>query len=228
MGNDVYGGVAFHDPITTRELRCIQQKALTHSKAVEDYYHYEVVRRYRYLYHDIDAFYYMPPRSELSAIATTVASCQSIRHLNLSNLNLDDDQFIFFMSHMLPERVAFRRLSLANNSLSNKAVDHICWFIGINTTLVDIDLSHNKITDKGFEMLANTIKDHRGIKGLRIERNKQTETGTKWLLRGLFFNQSIVDLSLDVTTQAEAAYKDMFIRRNRTLAKTSSGSLEIR
>jgi len=217
MGNEMTGS-SLHDPLTTKTLVTLRCKALMHSKEVENYNHYNVIKRYRgFLYHDCDVFIYRPSLSELAMMAKTIEACRSLDHLNLSNLNMDDDMFVYFMSFIRPERATFRKFTLSHNNLSDKAMLCLSSYMERNTALVAVDLSYNAITDKGFGILADTLKDHHKIESFRIDHNDQTEQGIRWMLRALFFNHYIIDFSIGVQSQAEIAYQHMFLCRNKKL-----------
>jgi hypothetical protein len=186
---------------------------------LKDYNHYGIIYRSEsFDYSNLDCLIYKPTKNELAEISNAVNVCQSLNHLNLSRLRLTDDDFIFFIRRLNPQKVSFKRLTLSDNELSDESMSELCNFMNFNRTMTNIDLSYNRITDRGFSELGSLIVS-KGvvIESISLEHNRQTSTGNLDLLHGMFYNKSVTFLSIETFTQAESAYKDMFIARNNDL-----------
>ena len=73
--------------------------------------------------------------------------------VDLSNLNINDDDIIYFIKY---NNVQIEKFNLSCNTITDNAVSAICDYFKCNETLKELDLSQNKISTKGMKLLEFT------------------------------------------------------------------------
>lgn len=189
---------------------------------LREYSHYNTINRYESFTHNMDCFIYTPSKKELSEIAKMVNICQVLSYLDLSRLNLSDEQLIFFIRSLIPEKVQIKRLILSDNDLTDASMDALCNFITRNSTITNLDLARNYISDSGFDLLGKllAVKDIK-LNSLILDNNLNTKRGNHQLLLGLKENRSVTYVSFSSADESDIQYAETFISRNKNLKDAS-------
>ena len=188
------------------------------TKVIRAYSHIQTIRFFELNQYNLDCLFYTPSRNELAGIAEAANACKTLIYLDMSQLNLNDELFTFFIHRLRPEKISINRLSLRCNDLSDESMIRLCEFISLNKTISSIDLSHNRISDEGFNELGKLITSKDTIlDSIDLVENRQTEIGNRELLRGMFFNETITHLTFDTKNRSDIAYRNMFIGKNKCI-----------
>jgi len=118
-------------------------------------------------------------------------------------LNLWGNEFthesISILANILNGNRTLTELDLSHNRLSDKGIEIISEVLSLNTcALKEIDLSSNGITDQGAEYIANMLRKNRKLKALILNKNEITDNGLILLAHALVNdNKKLKQLKLE-------------------------------
>ena len=144
--------------------------------------------------------------------------CLDIQHVTLTGIIMTDDQMSFFCDCLKINSTLFK-LNLSGNKIGNKGVKTFSEIIGINTTLQELNISSNKIKDEGAKRLAEAIQVNTTLQELNISSNKITDEGAKRLAEAIQVNKTLQELNISSNKITDEGAKRLAkaIQVNKTL-----------
>lgn len=121
-------------------------------------------------------------------------------------------------------------LHLRYNYLSDSSVTLLCDSLLFgNSSLIDLDLSYNSITEIAVKSLALLLRKNTSLKKLNLRANNVNDKGALYLADSLLTNKSLQFLNLFNTGITRVALKALreIIRVNKYLIEIKIGSNEI-
>jgi Ran GTPase-activating protein (RanGAP) involved in mRNA processing and transport len=118
-------------------------------------------------------------------------------------LNLWGNQFtsesLGILSTILNGNQTLKELDLSHNRLSDEGIQILSEVLSLNTCAIkELDLSSNGITDKGAEYLSNMLRKNRKLKSLILNKNDISNDGLIFLANALIHdNQKLKQLKLE-------------------------------
>ncbi|XP_020376766.2 NACHT, LRR and PYD domains-containing protein 3-like, partial [Rhincodon typus] len=79
--------------------------------------------------------------------------------LDLSDNNIRDKGFILLCNALEGEQCSLQMLSVGGNKLTSSCCKDLATMLGTNKTLVELDLSHNRIGEDGLQELSKALKN---------------------------------------------------------------------
>ena len=117
--------------------------------------------------------------------------------VDLSRLQLIDRDIGVVIRHAIYEKKC-RGLNLWGNQLTWESMHILANVSHGNRTLKELDLSHNRLDDRGTEILANVLAlNNCGLKEIDLSSNNITDRGAHYLARMLRTNTKLERLILD-------------------------------
>ncbi|XP_032896606.1 NLR family CARD domain-containing protein 3 [Amblyraja radiata] len=155
------------------------------------------------------ALAYLLQVSEECMEETNLSNCLSYnifksllpRLLYCHNLRLENNQFKDNVMDLLGSLLSakdcqIRRISLAENLISNKGAKAIARSLMVNRTLSALDLRSNSIGPKGAKAFADALKINQGLVSLNFQNNFVGEEGAKFTAEALHVNRKLTVLNL--------------------------------
>lgn len=142
-------------------------------------------------------------------------------HVNLSELNLIDDDMKIITDQVLEERKC-TELWLYGNQFTWKSLIILSLNLKTNSLLTSLDLSDNQISDQGVRLLSEGIlfNSNNSLQYLYLSQNSITDYGIKYLSDMLEKNTKLTDLWLsnnEITNQGIKQLFDILNEKNQTL-----------
>uniref|UniRef100_A0A4W3HUM5 NLR family CARD domain containing 3 n=1 Tax=Callorhinchus milii TaxID=7868 RepID=A0A4W3HUM5_CALMI len=155
------------------------------------------------------ALAYLLQVSEECMEETNLSNCLSYnifksllpRLLYCQNLRLENNQFKDNVMDLLGSLLSakdcqIRKISLAENLISNKGAKAIARALMVNRTLSTLDLRSNSIGPKGAKALADALKINQALVSLNLQNNFVGEEGAKYTADALHVNHKLTSLHL--------------------------------
>ncbi|XP_048397564.1 NACHT, LRR and PYD domains-containing protein 3-like [Stegostoma tigrinum] len=92
-------------------------------------------------------------------LATALADNHKIILLDLSDNNIQDKGFILLCKALEAQKCSLQMLSVGGNKLTSACCKDLAKMLGVNNTLVELDLSHNRIGENGLQELSEALKN---------------------------------------------------------------------
>ncbi|CAF1021139.1 unnamed protein product [Adineta steineri] len=139
-------------------------------------------------------FYATVKDTELKEIINSQNCCSTI---DVSCQKLDDSNMATVIKYGINEKKC-KSLNLWGNRFTYKSITILANVLGGNTTLRELDLSHNLLTDQGVEIISHFLSLNTcAIKDLDLSGNDITDNGAQYLANMLTKNQTLKFLSLN-------------------------------
>lgn len=122
------------------------------------YYHRKIINSYAWYYQDLSCLFYAINEHEMDLIIENIQKNNTIKHLDLSNINLTDDLFIRFLTKIKKTNPTLRKISLKNNKISDISLFPLCVFLQKNQHIQEIEIAGNlEISKNGISILKNFL-----------------------------------------------------------------------
>ncbi|KAK7919736.1 hypothetical protein WMY93_011020 [Mugilogobius chulae] len=144
--------------------------------------------------------------------------CCVVVALWLENNQFKDDVMELLGSILSAKDCHIKKISLADNSISNKGATSLGRALLVNRTLTSLNLRSNNIGSKGMRLLAEALKTNQVLVSVNVQNNGIEEEGAQAAAELLKCNRKLVSLKR-VRKIAEA------LKTNRTLKKLMSCTL---
>ncbi|CAF3281854.1 unnamed protein product [Rotaria socialis] len=123
--------------------------------------------------------------------------CKSNSCIDLSVRELIDQDMPIIVQRAIIDKKC-KGLYLTGNKLSSQSISILCDGLYNNSTLVELDLSDNHISDSGIQILIDVISTNKSIlKRLHLGSNNISDQAIKYLSDMLKTNQSLTHLLLN-------------------------------
>ncbi|XP_041830891.1 NLR family CARD domain-containing protein 3 [Melanotaenia boesemani] len=142
-------------------------------------------------------------------------------HLRLENNHFKDDVMELLGSLLSAKDCHIQKISLADNSISNKGAKALSRALLVNRTLTSLNLRNNNIGSKGARFLAEALKMNQAVISINFQNNAITEDGAQALAEVLQCNRKLVSLNIRKNTVGAIGAKRIAdaLKTNRTLTK---------
>ncbi|KAF0025315.1 hypothetical protein F2P81_022196 [Scophthalmus maximus] len=117
-------------------------------------------------------------------------------HLRLENNHFKDDIMELLGSLLSAKDCHIQKISLAENSISNKGAKALSRALLVNRTLTSLNLRNNNIGSKGARFLAEALKMNQVLVSINFQNNAIEEEGARALAEVLQCNRKLVSLNL--------------------------------
>lgn len=157
--------------------------------------------------------------------ALTADNCKLLK-LNLNNNKLSTNQAAAPLASLFRNNNSIEELFLSNNSLGAKTVKNISEALSASVTLKKMDLSYNKLNDRGIKFLAKCLDPNRSrcyLRDLNLTYNKIGPIGISYITDAMVKNNSInttlirLDLSLNIVQPKGAEHLARILEYSYTL-----------
>ena len=120
-------------------------------------------------------------------------------------------------------------LNISNNKITGNGAKEIATAIGANETLKKLNLSCNELHDEGVAFISDGLKINVSLQELNMSKNKITNEGTKYLAEAIQVNTTLekLDLSNNAISNDGAAAISDSLQFNISLQKLSMSRNEI-
>ncbi|XP_028264270.1 NLR family CARD domain-containing protein 3 isoform X2 [Parambassis ranga] len=142
-------------------------------------------------------------------------------HLRLENNHFKDDVMELLGSLLSAKDCHIKKISLAENSISNKGAKSLSRALLVNRTLTSLNLRNNNIGSKGAKFLAEALKMNQALISVNFQNNSIEEEGAQALAEVLQCNRKLVSLNIRKNTIGAGGAKRIAdaLKTNRTLTK---------
>ncbi|XP_035467978.2 NLR family CARD domain-containing protein 3 [Scophthalmus maximus] len=140
-------------------------------------------------------------------------------HLRLENNHFKDDIMELLGSLLSAKDCHIQKISLAENSISNKGAKALSRALLVNRTLTSLNLRNNNIGSKGARFLAEALKMNQVLVSINFQNNAIEEEGARALAEVLQCNRKLVSLNIRKNAVGAGGAKRIAdaLKTNRTL-----------
>ena len=140
----------------------------------------------------------------------------TLKKLDLSYNILSDDGATLISSCLKCNNLL--ELNISHNNITNKAIKNITEFIQVNTTLKKLDLSYNILSDDGATLISSCLKCNNLLE-LNISHNGITDKGTKEIAEAIEISLTLqnIDISRNHISVEGLVYFMEAVKNNCTL-----------
>ncbi|CAF3156156.1 unnamed protein product [Rotaria socialis] len=110
----------------------------------------------------------LPPEHRNSALEKQIAECQDQPELDLGWSHLTDQDMSIVAYYCLYNNKTLLKLNLSSNKIGERGAHYLADALYSNNTLTVLNLENNQIGDKGARSLADAIKHNNTLKELRL------------------------------------------------------------
>ena len=117
-------------------------------------------------------------------------------HLNLQDVNLSDMFQLDIISDGLKLNKKITEVNLCNCRVTNEEIKVLVQAVEVSTTLLNIDVSKNAISDDGVLFIANFLMINHTLVQLNLSGNKISDKGIKKLSKAMQVNKKLQELNI--------------------------------
>jgi Ran GTPase-activating protein (RanGAP) involved in mRNA processing and transport len=174
-----------------------------------------------------------------SKLEQLIEACPNDSEIDLNGkLLIDRDMDIIFKKAIIEKKC--RKLRLEKNDITGKGATTLASVLFNNTTLMELYLSKNRISDMGVHALVQTLSiSNSTLKSLDLQSNNITDEGAEYLSEMLKTNKTIILLGLGFNeisdhgvqllanslTYHNESLQELFLSSNKSISDTSVPSL---
>uniref|UniRef100_A0AAQ6IMK1 NACHT domain-containing protein n=1 Tax=Anabas testudineus TaxID=64144 RepID=A0AAQ6IMK1_ANATE len=142
-------------------------------------------------------------------------------HLRLENNHFKDDVMELLGSLLSAKDCHIQKISLAENTISNKGAKALSRALLVNRTLTSLNLRNNNIGSKGAKFLAEALKMNQVLVSVNFQNNAIEEEGAQAIAEVLQCNRKLVSLNMRKNTIGAGGAKRIAnaLKTNQTLTK---------
>ncbi|CAL9698978.1 unnamed protein product [Knipowitschia caucasica] len=154
-----------------------------------------------------------------SSVKSLLPQLLYCNHLRLENNQFKDDVMELLGSLLSAKDCHIRKLSLADNSITNKGVKAISRALLVNRTLTSLNLRSNNIGSKGVKFLAEALKTNQALVSVNLQNNGIDKEGAHAAAEVLKCNRNLVYLNLKKNLIGAEGVKNIAeaLKTNRSL-----------
>jgi hypothetical protein len=162
----------------------------------------------------------------LSEIFLKIKNNHKLKFLKISDMEKMTDSTLKIMKQCFKENSSLERLDFSGPEQGpgqgGEVIKKILNAVKHSKSIIDIDVSHQSITDDYMRDIAESLKSHRQIQTINFNSNALQKEGLLALRNALKINKSIIDLECDDDydlQEVEPCLKkiDTYLKRNRKL-----------
>ena len=158
-------------------------------------------------------------------LAKCVAGLKTLKVFRLHQSKVDDDKVRVLISHLL-DHPSLIELDLSHNVISDRGARAIGKFINNHSQLIKLNVSDNNIRAAGAQAIAHALTKNTLLKHLNMRMNRLGDDGGQPMCRSLLLNETLQELNLSSNdlSEATAAILYQVLRKNATLTKIDLSS----
>ena len=121
---------------------------------------------------------------------------ESEQSVNLHGIRMTDYFEIEIISNSLKMNSTLSELILSNNKITDKEAEELSEAIEVNEALQHLDISHNTITDHGVSAISDCLINNTVLHKLNLSKNQITDEGAKALAEAIQVNTKLQELNI--------------------------------
>lgn len=133
--------------------------------------------------------------SDATGLARCLSETRSLTVLSLQSCLIDDDLLRMLMTGLIANTTLVQ-LDLSHNKITNHGARLLAKLLGENSSLAMLDVSDNQIHAEGGRYLGRGLRANSSLVRLNLRLNRLTDDGGRLLLEGMQDNVSLVQLNL--------------------------------
>ncbi len=141
-------------------------------------------------------------KKDCQLLAKCISQCHTLRSLHINWSKIDDDKIRLFISQIL-NHPSLVELNLAHNMISDRGSRAIGKFLNGHSKIETLNLSNNHIRAAGAQAIAHALIKNQVIKNLDLRLNRLGDEGGQAIAKSLFRNQSLIRLNLASNNMTE-------------------------
>lgn len=152
-------------------------------------------------------------------LAKCVAALKQLKVFRLHRSKLDDDKVRVLISHLL-DHPGLIELDLSHNQIGDRGARAVGKFINNHSQLVTLNLCDNSIRGAGAQAIAHALTKNTTLTTLNLRMNRLADEGGQAVCRSLLKNTTLHDLNLGSNdlTEPTAAILSQVVVQNSTLS----------
>lgn len=157
-------------------------------------------------------------KKDCQVLAKCVSQCHTLRSLHINWSKIDDDKIRLFISQIL-DHPTLVELNLAHNVISDRGSRAIGKFLNGHSKIEKLNLSNNQIRAVGAQAIAHALIKCQTIRELDLRLNRLGDEGGQAIAKALLKNSTLIRLNLasNNMTEPTAALIANSIATNKTL-----------
>jgi len=157
-------------------------------------------------------------KKDCQLLSKCVQQCHNLRSLHINWSKIDDDKLRLFISQIL-DHPGLVELNLAHNLISDRGSRAIGKFLNGHSKIVSLNLSNNQIHAAGAQAIAHALIKNTTVENLNLRLNRLGDEGGQAISKALLRNQTLKKLNLasNNMTEPTAALISSVISQNKDL-----------
>ena len=141
-----------------------------------------------------------------------------MQHVNVTGAVTTDDQMLIFCDCLM-NNSTLTELNLSSNKITDEGVRRLVKVIQVNTTLRSLDISHNTTSDDGMSSISDCLKINATLSKLNLSNNKITDEVVKMFSEAIQINTTLQDINMSSNNITDEGAKRLAeaIKVNTTL-----------
>ena len=151
-------------------------------------------------------------------LAKCIANCKTLRVFQLHRSKVDDDKVRVLISHIL-DHPGLVELDLSHNVISDRGARAVGKFINNHSKLTQLNLCDNNIRAAGAQAIAHALTKNTILSDLDLRMNRFGDEGGQAICRAMMKNTTMTKLNLGSNdlTEPTAAILSQVVSQNSTL-----------
>lgn len=183
-------------------------------KKIIEYHYLNEIMKYNYLFANCSIVFFEISHDEIVFLSKALRTNTSLVKLDLSQIKLKDEELIYLINNGLSHLSNIQHLNFSHNMLTCKGIECLANFMCYNSKITKLDLSTNRIATNGMISLSAMVMLNRTIRHLNLFNNKQTKEDNAYFYDRLIQNYSILYFRNTFYSSKEIAYIKKIIERN--------------
>ena len=153
-------------------------------------------------------------------LSKCLSLCKNLKVFRLHRSKVDDDKVRVLISHIL-DHPGLIELDLSHNLISDRGARAVGKFINNHSKLVTLHLADNNIRSAGAQAIAHALTKNNTLVSLNMRMNRLGDEGGQAICRAMLKNCTLVELNLasNDLTEPTAAILSQVVQQNTTLQK---------
>jgi len=151
-------------------------------------------------------------------LSQCVAACKTLKVFKLHRSKVDDDKVRVLISHIL-DHPGLIELDLSHNVMGDRGARAVGKFLNNHSQLVRLNLCDNQIRVPGAQAIAHALTKNTLLQHLNLRLNRLGDEGGQAIARALLKNRTLVEINLGSNDLVEptAAILSQVVMQNQIL-----------
>jgi Ran GTPase-activating protein (RanGAP) involved in mRNA processing and transport len=148
--------------------------------------------------------------------------CSMLNTLKITACDMNDD-FMLILSEALSTNRSITSLDLSHNRIGDKGCGWLCDGLLINTMLKHLDMSYNEFGDAGVVYISDLLMSNISLVTVNLSKNKIGKEGVHAISRAMLSNTTLLNLNLSysIVDKEAAEYLAKGLKGNKSLTNLS-------